>query len=849
MRWKLRIPPGRHRRTIAIAAAAALLGTAAVASATPTGKHAGPAGDGTAIAPTGYRITPAGRQTTLGDLPTAAALSPDRSTLLVVNAGQGTQSVQVVDPASADVVQTLPYDTPKAVFGGAAFSPDGSRAYISGGGTEQIHVYDVAGGRLTETAPLQLPTKNPQGKPVNMYPTGLAVTPDGQRLVVADQLADAATVVDLATGATHTVPVGHDPYGVALSKDGGTAYVTDQGANTVSVLDLTGADPVVRSTITVGTHPNAALLDPAGTTLYVADADSDQVSVIATATGTVTRTVDLRPYPGAQVGSNPDALALSPDGRSLYVADSGDNDLAVVSTADGRTRGLIPTAWYPTGVVADGGRLYVVNAKGLGAGPNDGPGYPNPVSSAPQSPDQYSGSMIKGTLSTIDLSAADGADFADWTQTVVADDGFATHGALPGPGGSVVPARAGGVTPIKHVIYVLKENRTYDQEFGSLGKGNGDPQLNLFGDDSAPNSRALERRFATLDNFYANAEVSAQGWNWGVAANSDPYAEQTWVANYSGRNHPYPSENHDPAIAPNTDPSDAYIWDRLADKGVSFRNYGFYVGQNSAGQAVAGDPRLNAETDHAFRGFDLNCPDTPGTFTPLITTCGTPRIAEWQREFAGYVAGGDLPTVEFVRLPNDHTSGTRPGSPTPMAYVADNDWALGRLVDTVSHSPYWKSTAIFVTEDDAQNGPDHVDAHRTLAQVISPYTQAGRVDSTFYNTASMLHTIELLVGLTPMTQFDAYAPPMAGSFTFRPDFTPYTAVQPATSLTAVNGPSAPMASVSAGQDLTREDQINEQEFNEAIWKSVRGADSVMPAPKHSLFGAVPNDQVARDQDD
>jgi hypothetical protein len=378
---------------------------------------------------------------------------------------------------------------------------------------------------------------------------------------------------------------------------------------------------------------------------------------------------------------------------------------------------------------------------------------------------------------------------------------------------------------------VVKENRTYDQVFGSLGKGNGDPAIDLFGDDSAPNSRSLQRRFATLDNFYANAEVSAQGWNWVVASNSNPYAEQTWVANYSGRNHSYPSESGDPAIAPNINPADAYVWDRLADRGISFRNYGFYVSANASGQEVAADPRLEANTDPAYRGFDLNCPDSANSFTPQSASCGPARITEWQREFASYVAGNNLPTVAFVRLPNDHTSGTAPGRPTPTAYVGDNDWALGQLVDSVSHSPYWSSTAIFVTEDDAQAGPDHVDAHRTTSQVISPYTQTGRVDSTFYNTAAMLRTMELIVGVRPMTQFDAYATPMLNSFTSRPDLAPYVAVKPSTPLGAVNTAASPLASVSAAQPLGEADRINEQQFNQAIWQSVKGANSPMPAPQ------------------
>jgi len=380
----------------------------------------------------------------------------------------------------------------------------------------------------------------------------------------------------------------------------------------------------------------------------------------------------------------------------------------------------------------------------------------------------------------------------------------------------------------------VKENRTYDQEFGSLGKGNGDPSLDLFGDESAPNSRALESRFVTLDNFYADAEVSAQGWNWSVGANSNPYVEQTWVANYSGRNHPYDYEGGNFATAMNANPHDSYIWDRLADAGVSFRNFGFYETDNHLNTGPSGaDPRLAANTDPNYYGWDLRCPDSSGTFTPKMTC--TPRVDEWLTQFNQYATDNDMPAVQFVRFGNDHTEGTAAGYPTPRAYVADNDYALGRLVDAVSHSKYWKSTAIFVVEDDAQAGPDHVDAHRTIAQVISPYTQTGKVDSTFYSTVSMLRTVELIVGIGPMTQFDASANPMFSSFTDHPDFAPYNVIKPPESiLTQVNGPNAPLAAQIAKQQFNREDMADEVLLNEAIWQSVKGPGSPLPTPQHHM---------------
>jgi YVTN family beta-propeller protein len=804
--------------------------------------HAGPQGDGASVTPVGWLVTPAGQQTALGSLPTSSALSPDGRLLLVLNAGDSSiESLQVVDTATHQVTQTIDYTSPQGVYAGVAFSPDGTHAYASAGGGEKVHVYSVANGALVEGAPIQLPATNPAGQPINAYAAGLAVTPDGKRLVVADQLSDAASVVDLATGQIQTVAVGHNPYGVAISPDGRTAYVSNQGADTITELDLTGSAPAVGATVAVGAHPNRLAVDPHTGTVYVADSESDAVSVIH-AKGRV-RTISLAPYRGAPVGANPDGLALTPDGRTLYVVNSGDNDLAVVDTGSGAVRGLIPTAWYPTSVALAGDTLLVTNGKGLGAGPN--PNGPNPYSDNTmrgnpstelQWEKQYVGTMMLGTLSSI--AVPDHRTLEHYTDQVTSNDEFSEGGQVHDAVAlDPVPARLGAPSPIKHVIYVVRENRTYDQEFGSLGKGNGDPAINLFGDDSAPNSRALARDFVTLDNTYADADVSAQGWNWSVEANSNPYVEQTWVGNYSGRNHPYEYEgNNTFATAANADPLDSYIWDRLADKSVSFRNYGFYESDNRFNTGVSTpDPRLVANTDPNYYGWDLKCPDSSGTFTPLMT-CNT-RYDEWNREYQQYAANGDLPSVEFVRFGNDHTQGTNAGAPSPTAYVADNDYALGRLVDTVSHSAYWSSTAIFVVEDDSQAGPDHVDAHRMAAEVISPYTQHGTVDSTFYSTASVLRTIELLAGIAPMTQFDASATPMFGAFSNDPNMTPYSVIKPAESiLTQVNSPSAPLAAVMARQDFSHEDQVPPQLLNTAIWQSVKGGNSPLPPAQHRVFG-------------
>jgi YVTN family beta-propeller protein len=797
----------RTRRRFALATIAAAGIAAGVAGAVDT-LHAGPQGDGTGITPIGWKVTPAGRQIELqtgslyADRPYGVAQSPDGTHLLISNDGQSTQSLMLVDESTGAIQQAIPYSSPDALFIGVVYSPDGRKAYASGGGANKIHVYDVAAdGHLTETAPFTLPPgiTRPFFGDHGPFPAGLAISGDGKTLYVANNIDNTLSRINTATGVViGSTPVGQHPYTVVLSKDGGTAYVSNWGESSVSAVDaLTGA---AKGTIAVGTHPSALAVEPGTGQLFVANTDGDSISVIDPATNAVVRTIDVSPYPSAPVGSNPDALAFGADGKTLYVANSGNNDVITIDLskkeAHDAVAGAIPTGWYPTGLVVSksGDRLFVLNGKGLGAGPN--PNGPTPYHGSPAS--QYSGSMIKGTLSVVDLSK-----HGDEGDSQVERPEAAGH--FPGA--------------IKHVIYVIKENRTYDQVFGNLPKGNGDPSLNLFGDESAPNQRALQQRFVTLDNLYAASEVSADGWEWSTAANANTYDQKTWPADYSGRNRGYDFEGGNLADAPGKDPQNSYLWDRVLRAGISLRNYGFWATGSVPAVVAPTEPELAPVTDTQYPGYNLSITDQT-------------RIGEWLREFGQYKTQDNLPALEFVRLSNDHTAGTRVGRPSPRAMVADNDWALGKLVDAVSHSQYWASTAIFVIEDDAQNGPDHVDAHRTIAQVISPYTQTGRVDSTFYSTMSMLKSIEQILGIGPLTQFDAAATPMTRSFASQPNLQPYDATKPADSvLNEVNTAASPRATASATFNLSRADAAPEQALNQAIWQSVKGAKSHMPASR------------------
>jgi YVTN family beta-propeller protein len=765
----------------------------------------GPQPDGTGVTPEGWRIAPAGKQTPLGPGPLAVATTPDGALVLVANGGFSDHALLVVDAGNGSVVQTIPgaADGSTGFYVGLAVSRDGTRAYASDGQGSGVHTFTIAGRSLSEGPELALPA--------GAWPAGIALSRDGQRLFVAGNLSDSLYILDATGAITGTIAVGHLPYGVALSRDGRRAYVTNWGGSTVTVVDV-GAGRA-RATVAVGTHPSAIAANPANDEIYVANTDSDGVSVIDAGTSRVVRTIDLRPFPGAPTGASPNALAVTGDGRTLYVAEAGNNAVAVVRLAGSggwsfdRVAGLIPTAWYPSGVAlgADNATLFVANMKGLGIGP--------------VAPGQYIGAMLSGTLSRIPVP--DERRLGDYTRQVAQN--VKVPDQAGGGANNPIPDHVGGRSPIKHVIYVIKENRTYDQVFGDLGRGNGDPTLALFGERVTPNHHELARRFVTFDNFYCDGEVSADGWTWSNTANANAYNQKNWPLDYgvAGRLYDFGGfGDAETAALPGADTIHPFLWDGLAARHIDYRNYGFFV--NTAPVEIdASMPGLVGHTDLAYDGWGMDVPDQV-------------RVDEWLQEFGSLVASGKMPPMQFVYLPRDHTVGTFPGGLTPSAMVADNDLALGRLVEAVSHSPFWATTAIFVVEDDAQDGPDHVDGHRTVALVISPYSQLGTVDSTFYSTVSMMRTMELVVGIDPLSQFDALATPMRRAFSSTPNLATYAARTPEQSLTEVTPDSVPLAQASRRLDFSRPDAANHRILNEAIWKSVKGASSPMPGWRFSV---------------
>ena len=814
-----------------------VVATLGIVSAQTTGR-VGPQPVATGETPDHWQLTPAGLQVEIGDRPMGLVATPDGRYLIVSNNGQGVQSLVLFDTYTDKVVQVIPYPSPEALFLGVAVSRDGSRVYASAGSNDKVRVYDLGVNGLTERASIRLDDNDE----ADLYAAGVALSPDDRTLYVALNLDNSVALVDTASGevrrrvrlspAASEEGIGVLPYQLTLTPDGGKLYVSEWNGGGVSVIDTATGERLGR--VPTGGHATDLALSPDAARLYVANAISDTVSVIDTQADEVVGTVTLSPYEDAPMGSMPNALAVSPNGKTLYVANGGNNDVAVVDTQSLEVRGLIPTAWFPSALAlsGDGTRLYAANMKGLGAGPN--PRGPNPVT--PRDDEQYVGNLARGTLSVIDVPNAD--ELARYTAQVVQNNGFdeTAQRLTRTPAETTpraVPRRVGDPSPIEHVIYVIKENRTYDQVLGDLPQGDGDPSLVLFGRDSAPNHHALAEQFVLFDNCYVSADVSADGHNWTVGAVATDYVQKTWPAGYSGRDRPYDYEGGSSAPAP----EGGYLWDYAARADVSFRSYGEFI----AAAPPNVEPAPFASVENALVGNVA--PNFPGYD---LTITDMTRYRAWKEEFDGFVEQGEMPQLMIVRLPNDHTSGTDPGMPTPEAMMADNDLALGRLVEDVSTSPFWDSTAVFVIEDDAQNGPDHVDAHRTVCYVASPYAKRGFVDHTEYSTVSLLRTLELILGLPPMSQFDAEATPMFTAFTDTPDPAPYAALVPEQPLDELNPNNAYRAEDSLALELEEEaDQFSradEQVFNEILWGAIKGPRVAMPTPVTN-FRALASDPI------
>ena len=777
------------------------------------------------LLPNGWRISPAGRHLTVGDLPLAMLESADGRHVVVGSNGWMKPTLTVIDVRNFYVKSKLTVDH---AWMGLAWSPDGRRVYSSGGGDNSVREYRFEAATLLpdRTFVLTRPAKE-------SFLGGLSLTPDGTRLFAVHVLGELLSAVDLRSGrVVKTVPLPAEAYTSVVSPDGKTLYVSLWGGARVLLFDPATLEP--QGEVPVGEHPNAMALSTDGARLFVACANTNAVWVVDLGTRTAKEQIGIALYPGAPSGSTPNALHLAANGETLLVANADNNAVAVVDVSQpGRSQvlGFIPTGWYPTAVQMsrDGKSVYVLNGKGLAPMPN--PRGPQPGVVAGEG--QYAGSMLQGAFSVIPVP--DRAALTAYTDTVYKLTPYADATRLApaqGPARSPVPRRVGDPSPIKHVFYVIRENRTYDQILGDLEKGNGDPGLCLFGDEVTPNAHALAREFVLLDNFYVDAEVSYDGHAFSTAAYATDFVEKVWPMNYGQRGGRYLSEGGGAMRNPYgnvTAPAQGYIWDACARAGVSVRSYGEFAGRGEEDEHEVGEgvvralvPGLEGKIHPAYPPFNLRVPDNR-------------RVDVWLEEFREFEKNGQLPRLSIIRLGNDHTAGTRPGYPTPRAMIAENDLALGRVVEAISKSRYWKESAVFVLEDDAQNGPDHVDSHRSVALVISPFVRRAAVDSTLYTTSGVLRTIELLLGLPPMSQYDAAASPMYGAFQAEPVLTPYARREARVPLEEKNDALAWGAAASVAMNLEEADLAPEGELNEILWKSVRGAHSPMPPPVRAAF--------------
>jgi YVTN family beta-propeller protein len=765
--------------------------------------------------PNGWSLTPVGKSLPLGDLPLNIAVSPSKKYLAVTNNGQSTQSLQLIDVKSEKVRSTVVI--PKSWYG-LKFSADEKFLYASGGNDNWILKYAVQNNRLVLKDSIKLGERWPN----KISPTGIDIDDARNLLYVVTQENDSLYVVDLKTKKTiRGKKLGGEGYSCVLSPDKKLLYISCWGCDRVYIYNTQVGE--FSGEISVGDNPNEICLSKNGTYLFVANANDNSVSVINTGERKVIETLNAALYPNSPSGSTSNGVALSEDEKTLYIANADNNCLAVFdvgSPGNSKSRGFIPTGWYPTNVKVIGTKIFVTNGKGFSSMAN--PFGPNPVrregdvvwhGSDTSMSEQYIGGLFKGRLSIINTPSE--SQLSIYSQAVYHNAPYSKEkeSASTGEPGNPIPMKVGDKSPIKYVFYIIKENRTYDQVLGDLKQGNGDASLVLFGEKYTPNQHKLAKEFVLLDNFYCDGEVSADGHNWSMGGYATDYLEKHWPTSYGDRGGNYDAEGTR-EIANN---KNGFIWDHCKRNGVSYRTYGEF-----ADDYKANIPVLEHHFCPYYTSWDQRVRDTT-------------RFYQWRREFDSLVAVNAVPQFNSLRFINDHTEGLAHDRPTPFSHVADNDWAVGLFIEHLSKSKIWKESAVFIVEDDAQNGPDHVDAHRTTAYVAGGFVKRGYVDHTMYSTSSILRSIELILGMPPMTQYDAAAEPMWRCFSPTLNLTPFTSVPAQIDITQRNMAMNEWQRRSEKFNFTKEDAVPDMEFNLVLWHGIKGDDVPLPAPKRAAF--------------
>jgi YVTN family beta-propeller protein len=872
----------RTRLARALATIAAVLAFSGVAWA--AGTQLGVIGPSNGIQPTGRKLNPVGKLTQLGNFPTGGALTSNGRFLWTLSTGRARNDIRIVRVQASssqkvgEVVQTIQMP---GLSGGIAMSPDGRTAYVSGvpdsphkdqqapadvpgkeGDVIHVFTYDGNTGIAQRDGVIPVPPPSsaqpyqdfPPGTAKRSWPRDIAVSPDGRTLLVALNLADSAAIIDTATRAVRYVDVGHYPYGAAITNDGRFGLVTSETQGTVSVINLAAGS--VTKSIQVGphlSHPEGMAVDPKAPLAFVANASQDVIAVIDTDTFTVKRTLSVGRPQGQ--GTTPTYVSVTPDGCNLLSADSGEDAVAIFALSAAppcptsqrqpfELIGRLPVGSYPTMAAANsGGQLAWISARGLGVGPN--PNGPNPNS--PNDSDdfinsfQYLPSIVRGDAGILGFPS----DKRIRELTPQADKQIVPTNSQAPPAGT--PIRAGG--PIKHVFYIVRENRTYDQVLGDDPRGDGDPNLTLFGQHVTPNLHALAQRFPLLDHIYADSEASIDGHYWTAAGAVSDYVTKNWPQNYAGRGRPYDFGAYEVSAPPK-----GYIFQRALHENVSFYNYGEALAGLSPLPDKDRTPEETAENAQILSLTNSDVQANGGCYDSDVAIFSSPlgqgpfdvydsslppgapptdhsRFECFKTRFQAQLLTNTVPSFSYIVLPLDHTQGVLPGARTPDADIADNDWATGQIVDLISHSSIWNSSLILVMEDDSQDGADHVDAHRIPALVASPYTQQGAVVHNRYDQLSFLRTMEIIVGMKPLNLAEALAVPLYNAMTPTPgNSAPYNAIMPSVDMTATNPATAANVRASAGLPLNSVDQVPQRQLDAILWRYRHGASAAPPPP-------------------
>ncbi len=783
------------------------------------------------LLPNGWKLTPAGKQLPLGDLPLNMAVSPNGRWLAVTNNGYGRQCIKVFDTKAQCEVDDK---TIAKSWYGLCFSHDGGKLFASAGNDNQVKVYDVSGkGKLSLSDSIVM------GKPwegQRISPSGIAMCPGRNQLFVVTRWDNSLYVYDWPS--KHLVckaPIGGEAYQIVFSPKGDEAYVSVWGSDELAVWDV--GQMRWKRRIPLGSHPNEMCLDAKHNRLFVANANDNSVSVVDLTDCNVEETLNAALFAGSLQGSTTNGLCLMRGGKQLAIANADNNCLTLFDVSrPGRSRsvGFIPVGWYPTNVKCIGNKLWVTNGKGLRSMAN--PNGPVPIDrkekfdhhkgDANHAKVEYIGGLFLGALSIIDVPKE--KQLSVYSHQVFDNTPYNKENELVARSepGNPIPARVGDKSPIKHVFYVIKENRTYDQVLGDMPQGNGDSTLTLFGARYTPNLHKIAGDFVLLDNFYVNAEVSCDGHNWTMGGYATDYLEKTWPTYYSNRGDEYSGEGKH-KMGNN---KGGFLWDMCQRFGVSYRTYGEFCD----GTTMPPEKGKRPNPVHAtIKSLEGHCCESYEPFN--LSFRDTLRYRQWEADFDTLVVHGNVPQFCTVRLGNDHTKGMKLKCPTPYAYMADNDLAVGMFLDHLSHSPIWKESVVFIIEDDAQNGSDHVDAHRSTAYLAGGFVKRGYVDHTPYTTTSMLRTMELILGLPPMSQYDASAASMWRCFTSEPDATPYDCQPENVSLDDVNQEKSKWQAMSETYDFSVEDNVPDVEFNKVLWHGIKGDLAVYPPLRRSAF--------------